>query len=240
MMSDTESMIRQMICDIGKRIYEKDMVAANDGNISVKLDDHTILCTPTGVSKGFMTPDMLCLINDKGELIEDAGGYRPSSEIKMHLKVYEKRADVGAVVHAHPQFATSFAITGQPLNAPITSEAVVLLGCVPLAKYATPSTEEVPQSIEPYLNDFDAVLLENHGALAWSTDLTAAYMRMESLENYARLMYRTKQIGEAGEFSREQIEKLIEVRKKMGINGAYPAYRSGGNCYKCKKCFWKD
>ncbi len=239
-MPDSESMIRQLICDIGKRIYDRDMVAANDGNISVRLDEHRILCTPTGVSKGFMTPDMMCLINEKGELIEEGNGYRPSSEIKMHLKVYEKRADAGAVVHAHPQFATSFAITGRPLNAPITSEAVVLLGCVPLAKYATPSTEEVPQSIEPYLNDFDAVLLENHGALAWSTDLTAAYMRMESLENYARLMYRTAQIGEAGEFTKEQIEKLIEVRKKMGIKGAYPAQRSGGNCYKCGKCFWKN
>ncbi len=239
-MSDRESEIRRQICEIGKRIYDRDMVAANDGNSSVRLDEHTIICTPTGVSKGFMTPESMCVIDEKGGIISASGSYRPSSEIKMHLKVYEARDDVGAVVHTHPQFATSFAITSQPLNEPITSEAVVLLGCVPLAKYATPSTDEVPQSIEPYLKDHDAVLLENHGALAWSTDLESAYMRMESLENYARLMYRTRQVGEAHIFTKDQIDKLIAVRKKMGITGGYPAEKSGENCYKCNRCFWRD
>ena len=147
---------------------------------------------------------------------------------------------MGAVVHAHPQFATSFAIAGQPLNQPITSEAVVLLGCVPLAPYATPSTDEVPRSIEEYLDDFDALLLENHGALTWSENLEAAYMRMESVENYARLMYRTKMIGAANVFSKQQIEKLAVVRVKTGVKGRYPHDRSGEKCYKCDKCFWRE
>ena len=110
---------------------------------------------------------------------------------------------------------------------------------VPLAPYATPSTQEVPDSIEPYLNDFDAVLLENHGALTWSEDLLSAYLKMESLEFYAELLYRSEMFGQPTEFTKEQIGKLIEVRKKMGISGRYPAYRTGANCYKCKECFWK-
>ena len=239
-MSESEKLIRQQICDIGKRIYDRDMVAANDGNISVRISEHEILCTPTGISKGFMTPECICKTDENGNLLEDGGGYRPSSEIKMHLKVYAARADVGAVVHAHPQFATSFAIAGQPLNQPITSEAVVLLGCVPLAPYATPSTDEVPRSIEEYLDDFDALLLENHGALTWSENLEAAYMRMESVENYARLMYRTKMIGAANVFSKQQIEKLAVVRVKTGVKGRYPHDRSGEKCYKCDKCFWRE
>lgn len=239
-MSESEIKIKEQICDIGKRIYDRGMVAANDGNISVKLNDHEYLCTPTGVSKGFMTPDYLCKINEKGELIDSNDGFRPSSEIKMHMRVYEKRPDVGAVVHTHSKFATCFAVSGQPLNRPIMSEAVVMLGCVPLAPYATPSTSGIPDSIEPYLNDFDSVLLENHGVLTWSDDLMSAYMKMESLEFYAELLYRTSLMGGADVFTKEQIEELVKVRHKMGISGKYPADRTGKNCYKCERCFWKE
>lgn len=234
-------LIRQQICDIGKRIYDRGMVAANDGNISVKVAEDMYLCTPTGVSKGFMTPESICLIDGKGSVIEAYEGYRPSSEIKMHLRVYEKRSDVGAVVHTHPAFATSFAVMGQPLNRPIMSEAVVSLGCVPLAKFALPSTTQVPDSIEPYLDDFDAVLLENHGALTWGGDLTNAYMKMESVEFYAQLMYRTKLLGESAGFTHDQILELAEVRRATGITGRYPGNRnSTENCYKCDRCIWRE
>jgi len=239
-MALNESKIKEQICDIGKRIYNKNMVAANDGNISVKIDDNVFLCTPTGVSKGFMTPDYICKVDANGNVIEANEGFRPSSEIKMHMRVYAKRPDVGAVVHAHPNFATSFAIAGQPLSKPIMPEAVISLGCVPLAPYGTPSTPEIPDSIEPYLNDFDSVLLENHGALTWSSDLLSAYMKMESLEFYAELLYKSSNIGEPTEFTKEQIAQLVEIRHKMGIKGKYPADRKGENCYKCKRCFWKD
>ena len=235
-----ENEIKQQICDIGKRIYNKNMVAANDGNISVKIDDNVFLCTPTGVSKGFMTPDYICKVDENGNVIEANEGFRPSSEIKMHMRVYAKRPDVGAVVHAHPNFATSFAIAGRPLSKPIMPEAVISLGCVPLAPYGTPSTPQIPDSIEPYLNDFDSVLLENHGALTWSADLLSAYMKMESLEFYAELLYKSTVIGEPTEFTKEQIAELVGIRHKMGIQGKYPADRTGENCYKCKRCFWKD
>lgn len=235
-----ENEIKQMICDLGKRIYGRNMVAANDGNISVKLNAHEFLCTPTGVSKGFMTPDYICKVDENGNVIEAHGNFKPSSEIKMHMRVYAKRPDVGAVVHAHPNFATSFAIAAQPLNKPIMPEAVISLGCVPLAPYGTPSTTEIPDAIEPFLNDFDAVLLENHGALTWSTDLMNAYMKMESLEFYAELLYKSKVIGEPKEFTKEEIKKLVDIRHKMGMQGKFPADRKGPNCYKCDRCFWQE
>ena len=181
--------IKKQICDIGRRIYNRNMVAANDGNISVKLNDNEFLCTPTGVSKGFMTPEFICKVDAQGNVIQANPGFKPSSEIKMHMRVYQKRPDVGSVVHAHPIYATSFAIAGIPLTQPIMPEAVIALGCVPIAEYGTPSTMEIPDNLEKYLPYFDAVLLENHGALTWSTDLNAAYMKMESVEFYAQLLY---------------------------------------------------
>ena len=136
--------IKKQICDIGKRIYDRGMVAANDGNISVKLNDHEFLCTPTGVSKGFMTPEYICKVDETGKVIQANGAFKPSSEIKMHMRVYKERPDVRSVVHAHPLYATSFAIAGIPLTQPIMPEAVIALGCVPIAEYGTPCTEEIP------------------------------------------------------------------------------------------------
>lgn len=219
-----EQIIRKQICDIGRRMYERRMVAANDGNISVKLNDNEFLCTPTGVSKGFMTPESICRIDRDGRLIESASGYRPSSEMKMHMRVYEKRSDVGAVVHAHPPYATTFAVAGMALDAPILSEAVVSLGAVPVAEYGTPSTSEIPDNIEKYLPYYDTLLLEHHGALTWGVDLDTAYMRMESVEFYAELIYRAKTLGGIREFDEAEIKKLYEVRHKMNMTGKHPAY----------------
>ena len=214
MMSD-EARIREEICEIGRRIYERNMVAANDGNISVRLDEHTFLCTPTGVSKGYMTPDSICKIDGEGKALETHDGFKPSSEIRMHMRVYQKRPDVGAVVHAHPIYATTFAVMGMALDKPIMTEAVVSLGCVPITEYATPSTGEVPDSIEKYLPDYTAVLLKNHGALTWAADLGEAWMKMESVEFYARLLYQTELLGGAQELEPEKVKKLYEIRSKM-------------------------
>ena len=222
-MAINEYEIKKQICDIGKRIYDRNMVAANDGNISVKLNDNEFLCTPTGVSKGFMTPEYICKVDAQGNVLQANGNFRPSSEIKMHMRVYAKRPDVGAVVHAHPCYATSFAIAGIPLTQPIMPEAVIALGCVPIAEYGTPSTNEIPDNVEKYLPYYDAVLLESHGALTWSTDLLAAYMKMESVEFYAQLLYQSKMLGGPKEFDKEQIQKLYEIRRKMGLPGKHPA-----------------
>ena len=219
----SEYEIKKQICDIGKRIYNRGMVAANDGNISVKISDNEFLCTPTGVSKGFMTPEYICKVDADGNVIQANKGFKPSSEIKMHMRVYKERPDVQAVVHAHPIYATSFAIAGIPLTQPIMPEAVIALGCVPIAEYGTPSTHEIPDAVSKYLQYYDAVLLENHGALAYSDSLLAAYHKMESLEFYAELLFLSKQLGGPQELSEAQVEKLYEIRRQFGMTGKHPA-----------------
>ncbi len=221
----TELEIKQQICDIGKRIYDKGMVASNDGNISVKLGDNEFLCTPTGVSKGFMTPEYICKVDAEGRVIEANEGFRPSSEIKMHMRVYRERPDVMSVVHAHPLYATSFAIAGIPLTEPNMPEAVIALGEVPIAAYGTPSTEEIPDAVAPYLQSYDAVLLANHGALSFSDSLLNAYHKMESLEFYAQLLYQSKMLGGPKLLSEEQVLRLYEIRRQFGLKGKHPADR---------------
>ncbi len=239
----SEYEIKKQMCDIGKRIYDRNMVAANDGNISVRISENEVLCTPTGVSKGFMTPEFICKVDLKGNVIQANPGYKPSSEIKMHLRVYEERPDVKSVVHAHPVYATSFAIAGIPLTQPIMPEAVIALGCVPIAKYGRPSTMEIPDAVSEYVQYFDAVLLENHGALTYSDSLLNAYMKMESVEFYAQLLYQSRLLGGPKEFSPQQVEELYALRRNYGLHGRHPAdlcpntkegkpscHNCGGNC----------
>lgn len=214
--------IKKEMCEIGRRVYDRGMVASNDGNFSVKLNDNEYLCTPTGVSKGFMTPEYICKVDGEGNVLEANEGFRPSSEIKMHMRVYKERPDVNAVVHAHPMYATTFAIAGIPLEEPIMPEAVIALGSVPIAKYGTPSTVEVPDSIAEFLPRYDAVLLENHGALTYSDSLLNAYHKMESLEFYARLLYQAKMLGGPQILSQERVEQLYDIRRQMGLTGRHP------------------
>jgi L-fuculose-phosphate aldolase len=223
--SDQEA--KEMICEIGRRVYNRNYVAANDGNISVKVSPNVIWTTPTGVSKGYMTPDMMVKMGLSGNVI--SGNLKPSSEVKMHLRVYNENPEVNAVVHAHPPVATSFAIAGISLDKPVLPEAIVLLGNVPVAPYAFPGTQEVPDSIAPYCNTHNAVLLANHGALTWGRDLMEAYFRMESLEHYATiLMYSNNILKKANELNRSQIADLIQVRESMGIKaGGVPISKVG-------------
>ncbi|MBY0146435.1 class II aldolase/adducin family protein [Neobacillus niacini] len=212
--SDLEA--REMICDIGRRVYNRNYVAANDGNISVKVGSNEIWTTPTGVSKGYMTPDMMVKMDLSGIVL--SGNMKPSSEVKMHLRVYNENPEVSAVVHAHPPVATSYSIAGIPLDKPVLPEAIVLLGNVPVAPYALPGTQEVPDSIAPYCQTHNAVLLANHGALTWGRDLMEAYFRMESLEHYATiLMYSNNVLKKAKELNYSQITDLIKIRESMGI-----------------------
>jgi L-fuculose-phosphate aldolase len=214
--------LREFICEIGRRAYNRGMGAANDGNISVLLDDGTLLCTPTGVSKGFMTPDMICRIDRSGELVE-AGAYRPSTEMKMHLCVYDRREDVKAVVHAHPLYATVHAICGKPLTEQIMPESTMFLGEVPLTPYGLPSTTELCDAIIPALDKHDAILLENHGALSYGHDLQSAYFKMEALDYYAKVVYLAAAYGGANEFNADQVEKLLNVRReKFNQPGRHP------------------
>ncbi len=237
MMSEYE--IKKQICDIGKRLYDRRMVAANDGDISVKISDNEYLCTPAGISKGFITPECICKIDGDGNVLQVNRGFKPSSEIKLHLRVYKQRPDVRAVVHAHPVYATSFAVAGKPLVQPVMSQAVIELGCVPVVEYGTSSTTEIPDTAEKYLPCYDAVLLENDGALAYSDSLLAACNKMESLEFYAELLFLSNQLGGPKELSKEQLKKLYGVRCALGMKGKHPANlcpnnKNGGmSCHSC-------
>ena len=219
-MSDYEA--KSAILDIGKRMYTRGFVAANDGNISCKVGPNAVWATPTGVSKGFMKPEMLVKLDLSGKVLQ--GSYKPSSEIKMHLRVYEENPDVMGVTHAHPPIATAFAVAGISLEKPILTEGVLSLGTVPIAKYATPGTQEVPDSIAPFVKEYNAVLLANHGALTWGGDIYEAFYRLESVEYYASLlMYTGNILGKQNLLSCDQIQVLLDNRVKYGItSGGVP------------------
>lgn len=227
--------IKKEICEYGKRIYNNGFVAANDGNISVKVDDNTYFATPTGVSKGYMTPDMICKVDGQGNLKEPCK-WKPSSEFKMHLKVYQERPDVKSVVHAHPPIATSFAIAGIPLDKLIMPEAVIFLGSVPIAQYGTPSTMEIPDSLEPYIQEHDAILLANHGALSFGCDLNTAFFRMESTEFYAKLFLYARLLGGEKEIPCGEVKKLVELRKQFNVPGRHPMEKLCPGCYEDDTC----
>ena len=216
---------KELICDICHKMWQLGWVAANDGNVSAKLDDGRIIATPTGISKSFITPDKLVLLNAAGEILEANEGYRPSSEIKMHLKCYEKRDDVKSVIHAHPPGATGFAVAHKAMDMYNMIEDVAVIGSVPLTPYGTPSTQEVPDAIEPYLEEHDVMLLENHGALAVGSDIITAFYRMESLELWAKITINAVILGGSFDISRENIQKLIDLRGYYRVTGRHPGYK---------------
>lgn len=216
-MDDKERKLRLQICDIGRNLFNKDFIAANDGNISAKLNDNEIITTPTGVSKGYLEPEILVKVNLQGEVIEAHGDYRPSTEVKMHLRIYRELPQMGGVVHAHPPYATAFAIKGETLDKMMMPESVIAMGDIPLAAYGTPSTEEVPDSIMPFLDKKTAVLLESHGALSWGKDVMAAYMNMERLEYTAKLTFLTRMLQGERELPADRIEELVALRSFYGM-----------------------
>ena len=220
----TDAEAKEMIVEIGRRMYMKNFVAANDGNISCKVDDEAIWTTPTGVSKGFMSEDELVKMRLDGTIIYQ-GKRAPSSEVKMHLRIYNERNDIMAVCHAHPPIATSFAIAGLALNQAIYPEAIVNLGIVPCVHYEKPGSEQLPDAIAPYVRDYNALLLANHGAVTWGTSLMEAWYRLESTEHYAAvIMYSINLLGKANVLSCDQINELIQIREKMGISsGGVPS-----------------
>ncbi|AMN35269.1 class II aldolase/adducin family protein [Clostridium perfringens] len=217
--------IREQICDVCHKMWQLGWVAANDGNVSVKLEDGTFLATPTGISKSFITPEKLVHIDENGEVLDGPEGAKPSSEIKMHLRCYKEREDVGSVVHAHPPTATGFAVAHLALDRYTMIETVIAIGSIPIAPYGTPSTYEVPDSIAPYLQEHDVILLENHGALTVGADLITAYYRMETLELYAKISLTAHLLGGEKEISRKNIDRLINMRKDYGVSGRHPGFK---------------
>ena len=212
--------IKKEICEVGHKLWLKGFVAANDGNISVKISENEYYCTPTGVSKGSLTPDMIIKVDKDGNKLE--GKLNPSSEIKMHMRVYRERPDVTAVVHAHPPVATAFTVADIDLDQYILPEAVLTIGEVPTCDYGTPSTMEIPDSLDPYLHNHDAFLLRNHGALTVGCNLTKAFFVMEEVEFNAVICKHAMDLGAVHEISCDQLKKLMDLRKKMNLPGRHP------------------
>lgn len=209
----TSAQIREAIVEVGRLMYERGYVASNDGNISVRTKEGEIIITPSGVSKGRMSPDMLVVCDMDGNVVaHDTSRRHPSSEIKMHLEIYKARPDISAVVHAHPVYATAFAILRHDLKEAYLPELVLNFGTIPVAPFAMLSTDEVPQSIRPYLADHEGLLLANHGALAWGTDVFAAFDRLETIEHSAKIYKVVHDMGGGVELTEEQVEHLINLR----------------------------
>lgn len=207
---------KEAILDIGQRMYVRNFVAANDGNISVRTGENEVWATPTGVSKGFMKKEMLVKVDLDGNVLK--GTHKPSSELKMHLRAYRENPELRSVCHAHPPICTCFAIAGISLDSPVLAEAIITLGDVPIAPYAELGSKEVPEVIAPYCHTHNGVLLANHGAVTWAEDPYSAYYRLESMEYYANiLMITEKIIGKQNKLTQEQVERLLDMREKFGI-----------------------
>lgn len=223
----SEKKAKKAILDIGQRMYVRNFVAANDGNISIRTGENEVWATPTGVSKGFMKKKMLVKVDLEGNVLE--GTKKPSSELKMHLRVYQENPELLSVCHAHPPICTCFAIAGIPLDVPVLAEAVITLGDVPVAPYAELGSKEVPEVIAPYCHTHNGVLLANHGAVTWAEDPYSAYYRLESMEYYANILMITgKILKEQNTLTEEQVERLLAMREKFGIKrGGRPDNKTG-------------
>lgn len=205
--------VRQEIVRLGKLLYEKGFIAASDGNISVRIDDRHVLATPTCMCKGMMSSEDMVKIDMQGRRLD---GFRDvSSEIGMHLMIYRMRPDVNAIVHAHPTTATGFAAAGIALDKPLVSEVVLALGAVPLAKYATPGSQALSDALAPLVTDHNAILMANHGVVAYAEDLTTAFMNMETVEHFAKISLTARLLGSEQVLNEQQVADLVQTRKKL-------------------------
>ncbi|MGZ8844672.1 MAG: class II aldolase/adducin family protein [Pyrinomonadaceae bacterium] len=208
-----EQTVRRDLIRICHLMYERSYVVSSDGNVSVQLDDGRVLATPTMTCKGRMTEDLIAVTDLAGNALNNQ---RASSELQMHLLIYRERPDVKAVCHAHPPHGTAFAVAGLPIDQPILSEVILTLGCVPLAEYGTPSTDELSDAMRPLVKHHNALLMANHGAVAYGSDLWQAWDRLETLEHTAKIAILSRILGGSRNLSTDAIEKLINVRESAG------------------------
>lgn len=201
------------IVRVCRRLYERGLVAGPDGNISVRLANGTILVTPSGMSKVDVEPDDLVVVDLSGAVVD--GTRRPSSELRMHLRIYRRRSDVRAIVHAHPPTATGFAVAGRSFMAPVLPEVILQMGEVPIVSYATPGTDELADTFDPYLDRHDAFLMANHGATTLGPTLGLAHQRMESLEHAARIILTAHMLGTVNELSATDVDALRASREEQ-------------------------
>ena len=212
---DTEQKLRDKIVRVGRLMFEKGWVAANDGNITIRLDEERILATPSGVSKGMMRSEDMILCDMEGHKL--AGNGSCTSEMGMHLTIYQMRPDVRAVVHAHPPFATGFAVAGRALDLGLLPEVVLNLGSVPLAEYGLPGTAALSEGMLPFIPKYDAMLLANHGAVAYGKDAFQAFFRLDTVEHFAHITLIAELLGGPKVLPRAEVQKLFDARFRYGL-----------------------
>ncbi|HKO17687.1 MAG TPA: class II aldolase/adducin family protein [Acidobacteriaceae bacterium] len=211
-----EGTLRRDLVRAGKRLYKLGFMPGTSGNLSVRLDSKFILATPTGVSKSTLSKEDMVIVDLDGK--QYSGSRKVTSEIGMHLAVYNRRDDIGAVVHSHPPIATAFACAGRALDEPLCSEAIMTLGSVPLAPYATTGTEEVADSLAEYIPDHEAILMANHGVVTYGKTLMDAFMKMEPVEHFAQITLIVAQLGSASPIRKDQLAALLDARTRYVLN----------------------
>lgn len=214
-MSKTEQQHRDDIVRVCRLIHEKGWVAMNDGNVSIRLAEDRILCTPTAVSKGMVESGDLIVCDMTGNKLE--GRRERTSEIAMHTTVYRLRPDIQSVVHAHPPVATGFATAGRALDKALLPEVIIQLGAVPLAAYGLPGTSALTEGMIPLIPCYDALLLENHGCTCYGQDVWQAFFKMEMVEHFARITFVAEMLGGARPLPREEVEKLFAARARYNV-----------------------
>lgn len=210
-----EHKLKQQMCDIGRRIWQKGFCAGNEGNHSYRIGPDRFLCTPTGISKGNLEPDDICVVDGSGKQL--AGKRKRTSEFLMHATIYKARPDVVAVIHSHPPHATAFAVAGVDLPTCIHPEAEVFLGPVKTAKYVTPGDTRLGESILPFVKDSNTILLGNHGVVCFDTDLEQCYYKLEIVDAYARILLLTKSLGSVNVLKPDEMSELIQLKARFGL-----------------------
>src|SRR5438874_2453935 len=214
----SEWRIKEQICDIGRRIWERHFCAGNEGNHSYRLSENRVLCTPTGISKSQLKPEDICTVDMEGNQI--SGKRKRTSEINLHLAIYKTRPEINAVIHSHPPHATAFAVAGVDLPTCIHPEAEVFLGAVKTAKYVTPGDKRLGESILPYVKDSNTILLQSHGVVCFSGDLEQAYYQLEIVDAYARILILAKQVGSIRPLDAPEMKELLELKERFGLKDA--------------------
>lgn len=224
----SEYELKEMICEIGRRLYAKGFAAANDGNITIRLNEREFLCTPTMVSKGYMKPEDICKVDIKGNQL--AGKRKRTSEVLLHLSIYNQRPDINAVVHCHPPHATAFAVAHEPIPKCVLPEVEVFLGEVPIAVYETPGGQAFADTVAPYAKDCNTILLANHGTITFGPDLENAYFNTEIIDSYCRILILSRQLGRVNYFSEQQTRELLALKKRLGYDDVRFRYPESPMC----------
>lgn len=229
--------IKKDICDIGRRLYNKGFAAANDGNISVRIGENEVLCTPTMHSKGFLKPDDICTIDMTGKQI--AGRKKRSSEALLHLEIYKRRSDVKSVVHCHPPHATAFAVAREPIPQCVLPEVEVFLGDVPITKYETPGGQEFADTVIPFVDKTNVIILANHGTVSYGEDVERAYWWTEILDAYCRILMLARGLGRVHYFPEDKERELLELKRKWGFTDPRLT-KEYENCDICANDIFRD